>query len=77
MNPKINLPPNHSDERGFIQVLLHEHNGSVVVIDTVPHVERANHYHKDDYHYCYVSKRKYYLLREEGWFQRRPYKIHI
>ena len=54
MNPKIKLPPDHSDHRGFIQVLLHEHNGSVVVIDTVPHVERANHYHKDDYHYCYV-----------------------
>ena len=54
MNPKITLPPDHSDERGFIQVLLHEHNGSVVIIDTVPHVERANHYHKDDFHYCYV-----------------------
>lgn len=54
MNPKINLPVEHSDERGIIQILLHEHSGSVVVIDTVPHVERANHYHKDDYHYCYI-----------------------
>ena len=67
MNPKINLPPEHSDERGFIQVLLHEHNGSVVVIDTVPHVQRANHYHKDDYHYCYVvSGSITYYEREVG-----------
>ena len=54
MNPKISLPDNHSDERGFIQILLHEHKGSIVVIDTVPHVERANHYHKDDFHYSYI-----------------------
>ena len=32
MNPKINLPAEHSDQRGFIQILLHEHNGSVVVM---------------------------------------------
>ena len=35
MNSKINLPVGYSDERGIIQVLLHEHDGSVVVIDTV------------------------------------------
>jgi quercetin dioxygenase-like cupin family protein len=48
------LPAPFKDHRGEIQTLLNEHNGSVVVITTVPHVERANHYHKDDYHYCYV-----------------------
>jgi dTDP-4-dehydrorhamnose 3,5-epimerase-like enzyme len=33
---------------------MHHHNGSVVVISSVPHIQRANHYHKEDYHYCYI-----------------------
>ena len=49
-----NLPNSFKDNRGSIQTLIHDHEGSVVVITTVPHVERANHYHKEDYHYCYV-----------------------
>ena len=52
--PKILLPEQHSDRRGSIKPLLHEHNGSCVIIDTVPSVQRANHYHKKDYHYCYI-----------------------
>ncbi len=58
MNPKINLPDPFIDGRGSIQALLHEHSGSVVVIDTFPSVQRANHYHKEDYHYCYVISGK-------------------
>jgi quercetin dioxygenase-like cupin family protein len=50
----VSLPSGFHDERGSIQTLLNQHNGSVVAIDTVPGVERANHYHKEDYHYCYV-----------------------
>jgi dTDP-4-dehydrorhamnose 3,5-epimerase-like enzyme len=48
------LPHGFNDIRGSIQTLIHDHQGSVVVITSVPHVERANHYHKEDYHYCYV-----------------------
>ena len=50
----LRLPSPFIDSRGKIQILAHEHNGSVAVIDSAPHVERANHYHKEDYHYCYV-----------------------
>lgn len=50
----IELPKEFSDYRGKIQVIAHEHNGSVAIIQSAPHVERANHYHKEDYHYCYV-----------------------
>lgn len=67
MEPIKKLPDPHLDERGFIQILLHEHNGSVVVINTVPFVQRANHYHKDDYHYCYVVEGKItYYERKVG-----------
>jgi len=51
---KVDLPEAFRDERGAIQTLLNEHHGSVVVIETVSDVERANHYHKEDYHFCYV-----------------------
>ncbi len=56
MNPQVKLPDGIIDQRGLIQVLIHEHHGSVVVIDSVPQVQRANHYHKDDYHYSYIIK---------------------
>jgi len=56
MTPEVELPSGIHEERGLIQVLIHEHKGSVVVIDTVPKVQRANHYHKDDYHYAYIVK---------------------
>jgi len=55
MNTKlVPLPSAFTDERGYIQTLLNDHKGSVVIISSVPHVERANHYHKEDYHYCYI-----------------------
>jgi len=67
MEPRKKLSKPHKDDRGFIQILLHEHNGSVVVINTVPYVQRANHYHKDDYHYCYVVEGKItYYERKVG-----------
>ena len=52
--PLVNLPSDFIDSRGRIQPVFHNHKGSVVVIETVPSVERANHYHKEDYHYCYI-----------------------
>ena len=58
MDATSELPGMFCDDRGQIQTLKHEHNGSVVVISSVPHVERANHYHKEDYHYCYVISGK-------------------
>ena len=67
MNPKVELPKDFTDFRGSIQALTHEHNGSVVIIDTFPSVQRANHYHKEDYHYCYiVSGQITYYERKVG-----------
>ncbi len=67
MSSKIDLKEAFNDHRGSIQALLHEHNGSVVVIETFPSVQRANHYHKEDYHYCYVvSGEIIYYQRKVG-----------
>lgn len=48
------LPKPFVDDRGEIQNLLSDHNGSCVIIKSVKGSQRANHYHKEDYHYCYL-----------------------
>jgi len=43
------------DARGEIQNLLDGHFGSALVIISVKGAIRANHYHKTDYHYCWLQ----------------------
>lgn len=42
------------DDRGIIQNLLHRNIGSVVVITSTPGSTRASHWHKKDWHFCFV-----------------------
>lgn len=42
------------DERGDIQPLVDRHMESCVLISSRKGTVRANHYHKTDWHYCYV-----------------------
>ena len=42
------------DERGAIQPLLDRKMLSAVLITSEPGTLRANHYHRTDWHYCYV-----------------------
>lgn len=44
------------DARGFIQPLLERRMKSALLIRSVKGAIRANHYHKTDWHYCYVLK---------------------
>ena len=46
------------DERGEIQPLVDSLMKSAVLIRSNPNTLRANHYHKTDWHYCYVIKGK-------------------
>ena len=50
----IPLSPPFVDERGEIQNLVEAKFGSVLVITSRARAIRANHYHKTDWHYCYV-----------------------
>src|SRR3989338_526900 len=55
--PKTALVPldkAHRDERGAIQPLLERMMRSACLIESKKGALRANHYHKTDWHYCYV-----------------------
>ena len=63
----INLPHPFCDERGNIQPLLDIDMKSSVLITSNPGAVRANHYHKTDWHYCYVlSGEIKYFYRPHG-----------
>jgi len=50
----INLEKPFVDDRGSIQPLVDEMMKSAVLIESKKGSLRANHYHKTDWHYCYV-----------------------
>jgi dTDP-4-dehydrorhamnose 3,5-epimerase-like enzyme len=50
----IPLEKPYVDNRGAIQQLLDAPIGTVQVITSKKGTVRANHYHKTDWHYCYV-----------------------
>lgn len=50
----VPLETPYSDERGVIQNLVDVSTGSTVVITSKANSVRANHYHKTDWHYCYL-----------------------
>lgn len=53
-NRVVPLPESFVDGRGSIQNVLLTPVNSVVVIDSKKGTVRANHYHKTDWHFCYV-----------------------
>ena len=50
----VPLPSSFDDERGSIQPLVDMDMKSSVLISSNTGSVRANHYHKTDWHYCYV-----------------------
>lgn len=52
----VELPSPFVDERGAIQPLVDVPMESCVLITSAKGTVRANHYHKSDWHYCYVVK---------------------
>lgn len=50
----VELDAPHTDERGDIQPILDAEMQSCVIITSKKGSTRANHYHKTDWHYCYV-----------------------
>ena len=61
-HPLVNLDKPFADSRGSIQPLVDSIMKSAVMIHSKAGSLRANHYHKTDWHYCYVisGKIKYY-----------------
>jgi dTDP-4-dehydrorhamnose 3,5-epimerase-like enzyme len=52
----IPLSPPFVDERGEIQNLAEAAFGSALVITSRAGAIRANHYHKTDFHYCWLQR---------------------
>ena len=52
--PKVPLEKPFADVRGVLQPLVDEMMKSAVMIESKKGSLRANHYHKTDWHYCYV-----------------------
>jgi quercetin dioxygenase-like cupin family protein len=52
--PLVTLEPAHVDDRGSIQPLLERLMRSAQLITSKKGAVRANHYHKTDWHYCYL-----------------------
>ena len=52
----VSLADPFVDARGAIQPLVDEDMKSCVLISSKQGTVRANHYHKTDWHYCYVLK---------------------
>ena len=63
-DPLVNLEKPFVDSRGSIQPLVDSIMKSAVMIHSKAGSLRANHYHKTDWHYCYVisGKIKYYHI---------------
>lgn len=65
--PLVNLEKPFVDVRGTIQPLVDEMMRSAVMIHSKAGSVRANHYHKTDWHYCYViSGEIEYIHRPTG-----------
>ncbi len=66
-DPLVPLEKPFVDARGAIQPLVDEMMKSAVMIESKKGSLRANHYHKTDWHYCYViSGRIEYFHRPTG-----------
>lgn len=60
----LRMPEPFVDNRGTIQPLLDVEIKSSVIIRSLEGAVRGNHYHKEDFHYCYVvSGRLLYRFR--------------
>lgn len=63
----IDLPTPFTDDRGSLQMLIDFPISSVLVITSTKGSVRANHYHRQDDHYCYLAAgRMEYHYRQAG-----------
>ena len=66
-NPLVDLEEPFKDERGLIQPIVDKLMKSAVLITSKKGSLRANHYHKTDWHYCYVLQGSIeYFYRKSG-----------
>ena len=75
--PLVNLGTPFVDKRGSIQPLVDLMMKSAVMIESKAGTLRANHYHKTDWHYCYVIKGKIEYFHREVDSTKKPELIIV
>ena len=76
-NPVVALDTPHADNRGSIIPVVDEKMESCVIITSKKGTVRANHFHKTDWHYCYLTEGEIdYFWRSTG-DKKDPKKVTI
>lgn len=65
------------DERGEIKNLLDMEVGSIAVITSKKGAIRANHFHKTDFHYCWMQRGSVLYYQRPVGSQETPRKWHV
>jgi len=73
----VPLEPAWTDERGSIQPLVDVPMESCVLISSKRGTVRANHYHRTDWHYCYVVEGEIEYYHRPHGSQSPPEKVVI
>ena len=73
----VPLPDPFVDARGAIQPLVDEDMKSCVLISSKKGTVRANHYHKTDWHYCYVMMGKIEYYHRPTGSETPPEKVMV
>ena len=74
---KIQLSGEFTDNRGQILNISNNLFRSCILIKSKKNSIRANHYHKKDWHYCYVLKGKIEYYHRKHGLNAKPKKIII
>ena len=73
----VDLPSSFDDERGSIQPLVDMKMKSSVLITSNKGAVRANHYHKTDWHYCYVLYGEIIYYHRPHGIKDKPNKVVV
>lgn len=73
----VKLAPAFKDARGLIQPLLDRPIGSALIIESVKGSIRANHYHKTDWHYCYMLNGSMEYYERPTGSNEKPWMIEV
>ena len=73
----VKLEPPYQDSRGIIQPLVNIPMESCVIITSKKGTIRANHYHKTDWHFCYVLEGSIDYYHRPVGSKESPKKVEI
>ncbi len=73
----VPLEKPHKDKRGVIAPLVDVVMRSALIITSKKDTVRANHYHKKDWHYCYVLEGEIDYYHRPVGDRKKPHKVKV